>query len=81
MALYVSGLLLLTAAIELTLALFLASQGKVPGPSSSFYAIYLAVDLGLYAGAGLLMALGLSRLRSGTSASGGSPRPAEPPVD
>jgi hypothetical protein len=63
MALYLLGLLLITAGIELTLALVLASQGRVASPSSIFWAIYLIVDIAMFSGGGLLIPRGLSRLR------------------
>jgi hypothetical protein len=66
MALYLSGLLLMTASIELTLALLLAARGAVPSPSSAFWLLYLTVDIALIAGAGLLIARGLLRLRTGS---------------
>lgn len=68
MAIYLSGLLLITAGIELTLALFLATQGKVATPSGSFWTLYLIVDIGMFCGGGTLIARGLSRLRSGDRA-------------
>ncbi len=68
MAIYLSGLLLITTGIELTLALFLATQGKVATPSASFWMIYLLVDIGMFCGGGVLVARGLGRLRSGEGA-------------
>lgn len=73
MAVYLSGLLLITAAIELTLALFLATQGKVPSPSSDFWVVYLVVDVVLFAGGGVLVPRGLTQLRAGPTESAGEP--------
>ena len=64
MAIYLSGLLCITSAIELTLALFLATQGKVPAPSSGFWVIYRVADIAMFSGGGILIPRGLSRLRS-----------------
>lgn len=63
MAVYLVGLLLLTAGIELTLALLLASQGKVPSPSSEFWVVYLGVNIAFYTGGGVLVPRGLGALR------------------
>jgi hypothetical protein len=64
MAVYLAGLLLLAAAIELTLALFLASEGKVPSPSSDYWTVYLVVDIALFTSGGVLVPRGLETLRS-----------------
>jgi|GEM_PF-2937331 len=81
MAVYLVGLLQVTAAIELTLALLLASQGKVPAPSSDFWPVYLFVDIALVAAGGILIARGLETMHSPTPEA--SPDPAEdnPPPD
>lgn len=74
MAVYLVGLLLITAAIELTLALFLATQGKVPSPTSDFWVVYLVADVALFAGGGLLVPRGLAQLRSGAAGGSGVPQ-------
>jgi len=67
MVAYIAGLVLVTAAIELTLALVLPSRGAVPAPSSSFLLVYLVVDIGLFSAGGLVVAMGLQRIRSAAS--------------
>jgi len=80
MAVYLVGLILITAAIELTLALLLATQGKVPSPSSDFWVVYLLADVVLFSGGGVLVPRGLSQLRSAASISAGeSSLPESPP--
>jgi hypothetical protein len=64
MVVYISGLVLLTAAIELTLALVLASRGALPAPSSSFLLAYLLVDIGLFVAGGIVVTQGLRTVRS-----------------
>lgn len=73
MAVYLSGLVLVTGAIELTLALFLASQGKFAAPSSTFWVVYFAADVAMFAFGGVLVPLGLMQLRTSSDGS-----PAEP---
>lgn len=80
MALYVAGLLLLTSAIELTLALFLAVQGKLPAPATTFLEIYFGAAVALFAGGGVLMILGLGRLRAGTARPPVETTPSPPPA-
>jgi hypothetical protein len=79
MAVYVVGLLLLTGAIELTLALFLAVQGKVPAPSSDFWVVYLFIDIGLIAAGGILVQRGLASLRAPARPAPDAPDSANPP--
>lgn len=80
MAVYLAGLVMLTGAIELTLALLLASQGKVPTPSSAFWTVYLGVDIALLAIGGILVARGLGTLRSGVRAGPDDPGPPDRPA-
>jgi hypothetical protein len=80
MAVYIVGLLLITAAIELTLALVLASQGKVPSPSSDFWLLYLTVDIAFVAVGGFLVPRGLSALRSTAPGSPTDPTSGGPPT-
>jgi hypothetical protein len=65
MAIYLAGLLLATAGIELMLALFLAVQGRLPAPSTEFLGIYAVVDLILFGFGGILVWQGWFRLREG----------------
>jgi hypothetical protein len=64
MVVYITGLVLVTSAIELTLALVLASWGALPSPSSSFLLIYLLIDVGLFVAGGFLVAGGLRTLQT-----------------
>ncbi len=69
MALYVSGLMMLTGAIELLLAFVIRTHISMPDESSIFWPIYFgAVGLLTLAG-GTLVARGLRELRA-------EPRPA-----
>ncbi len=65
MALYLAGLLLITGAIELTIALFLAVQGRLPAPSSQFLGVYAVVDIVMFVSGGWLALWGFIRLRAG----------------
>jgi hypothetical protein len=71
MVVYITGLVLVTSAIELTLALVLASRGAVPAPSSGFFLVYLLVDIGLFSAGSLVVTKGLQTLRSERSVSEG----------
>lgn len=80
MVVYITGLVLVTAAIELTIALVLASRGALPSPSSAFLLVYLLVDIGLFATGGFLVARGLRSLRSERpSARSDATTPNQPP--
>ncbi len=77
---YVAGMMLVTAAIELTLALFLAVQGKLPAPSTTFLGFYAVVDIALFTSGGWLVTRGFSRLRSGKPSVLAKASPSEPPA-
>jgi hypothetical protein len=62
MAVYVAGLVSITAAVELTLALLVASRGSVPAASSLFWPVYLAVLIALVVAGAILIARGLGEL-------------------
>lgn len=72
MAVYLVGLLPLTPAFELSLALFLASEGEVPSPSSDFRRVYLVVDIGRFTRGGVLLPEVLRRSGRRGKATGGS---------
>jgi len=80
MVVYLTGLVMVTAGIELTLALVLASQGKVPSPASEFWPVYLVVNIGLFAAGGLLVPRGLLELRTEERARRDAPVPKDPPA-
>jgi hypothetical protein len=61
---YIIGLVLVISALELTIALALASRGALPSPSSSFLLLYALVDIGLFATGGYVVFRGLQSLRS-----------------
>lgn len=64
MAVYVTGLVLATGGVELTLAFLIRVGGALPSPTSLFWVAYLAAIVALFgAGAGLIRQ-GLGRLRS-----------------
>jgi len=78
MILYIIGLVLVTSAVELTIALVLAGRGAVPAPSSGFLLVYLVVDIGLFAAGSLVVATGLRTLRSAAPSAEAPPdRPSE----
>jgi hypothetical protein len=60
---YIVGLVLVISALELTIALALASRGALPSPSSSFLLVYALVDIGLFAAGGYVVIRGLQALR------------------
>ena len=64
MVAYIAGLVLVTSAIELTLALLLAGRGPVPTPSSDFLLVYLLVDIGLFAGGSMVVVRGLQTIQA-----------------
>ncbi len=80
MAIYISGMMLVTAAIELTLALFLAVQGKLPAPSTTFLGFYAVVDIALFTSGGWLVTRGFSRLRAGKLSIPAEASASEPPA-
>ena len=63
MAIYVTGLVLLTGAVELVLAYFVASRTTVPPASSLFWPAYLGALIVLVVAGALLVARGLELLR------------------
>jgi hypothetical protein len=67
MVAYIAGLVLVTSAIELTLALLLAGRGNVPTPSSDFLLVYLLIDIGLFAGGSTVVVRGLRTIQAGRS--------------
>lgn len=76
MAVYVIGLVLVTAAIELVIAFFIAAHSThVPSSTSSFWWVYLGALVILVTSGGVLVARGLFELRGGAGAPpGGSSR-------
>jgi hypothetical protein len=70
MVVYIIGLVLVISAIELTIALALASRGALPAPSATFLLVYALIDLGLFAAGGFLVTRGLQTLRSERTAVG-----------
>jgi hypothetical protein len=63
MALYVTGLILITGAVELVLALLVASRSSVPAASSLFWPLYIGVLIGLVVAGAILIVRGLYALR------------------
>ena len=69
MAVYVSGLVLVTAAVELLIAVVIAARATgVPSASSEFWPIYFGVIIVLVAAGGLLIPRGLRELRTDSTA-------------
>lgn len=65
MAVYVTGLVLLTAAVELVIAFFIAVRSvSVPSSSSDFWSAYFGVIVVLVIAAGVMVPRGLRTLRS-----------------
>jgi hypothetical protein len=62
MAIYITGLVLITGAVELLLALLVASRTSVPSASSLFWPAYLAVLIALVVAGAILIARGLEVL-------------------
>lgn len=73
---YITGLVLVTSAVELSIALVLTRRGALPAPSSSFLLVYLLVDIGLFVVGGFLASRGLRAIRSERP-----PVPAEAPSE
>ena len=64
MAVYVTGLVLLTAAVELVIAYFIAVRTtSVPASSSSFWSVYFGAVVALVVAAAVLIPRGLEALR------------------
>ena len=63
MAVYVAGLVLITGAVELVLALFVAARTSMPSPSSLFWPAYLGALIALVSGGGVLILTGLREIR------------------
>jgi hypothetical protein len=62
MAIYITGLVLITGAVELLLALLVASRTSVPSASSLFWPAYLTVLIALVVAGAILIARGLEVL-------------------
>jgi hypothetical protein len=73
MALYIAGLVLATAAVELLIAYVIATHVGLGSATSTFWLVYFLVVIGLAVAAGILIAKGLSELRA-------PPPPPEPPA-
>ena len=74
MAVYVTGLVLLTAAVELVIAFFIAVRSaSVPSSASSFWSAYFGVIIALVVAAGVLVPRGLRALRAPIPASVADP--------
>ncbi len=63
MAVYISGLVMITGAVELVLALFVADRASVPALPSLFWAAYLGTVVALVIVGALLVVRGLRALR------------------
>ena len=64
MAVYVTGLVLLTAAVELVIAYFIAVRTTtVPASSSSFWSVYFGAVVALVIAGAVLIPRGLQALR------------------
>lgn len=65
MAVYVTGLVLVTAAIELVIAFFIAVRSTtVPASSSGFWSVYFGAVVALVVAGAVLIPRGLHGLRS-----------------
>ncbi len=64
MLLYVTGLVLITGAVELGIAYFLSTRGAVPAVLSTLALVSFAVVVALVAAGGVLIYRGLRALRS-----------------
>jgi hypothetical protein len=74
MAIYITGLVLIIGAVELVLALVVASHGtNAPPASSLFWPVYLAVLIALVVAGALLIARGLGEIHRPAAV----PEPAE----
>jgi len=62
MAFYVAGLVLITGAVELVLALLVTSRTSVPAPSSLFWPVYLVAVIALVGGGAVLILAGLREI-------------------
>lgn len=70
MAVYVTGLVLVTAAVELVIAFFIAVRStSVPASSSDFWTVYFGATVALVVAGGVLIPRGLSELRAAASPS------------
>ena len=70
MAVYVTGLVLVTAGVELVIAYFIAGRnGSVPPSSSSFWWVYFGVIVVLVVAGAVLIPRGLRALRAPAPAS------------
>jgi hypothetical protein len=63
MAIYITGLVMITAAVELILALVVASRSSVPAASSLFWPVYFSVLIALVVAGAVLIVRGLGALR------------------
>ena len=74
MAVYVTGLVLLTAAVELVIAFFIAVRSTaVPSAASSFWSVYFGVIVALVVAAAVLVPRGLRTLRAPAPTPEGDP--------
>ena len=65
MAVYVTGLVLVTAAVELVIAFFIAVRSTtVPSSSSGFWSVYFGAIVALVVAGAVLIPRGLHGLRS-----------------
>ena len=68
MAVYVTGLVLVTAAVELVIAFFIAVRSTdVPASSSDFWSFYFGATVALVIAGAVLIPRGLSELRAAAS--------------
>ncbi len=75
MLLYVVGLVLVTAAVELVIAFLFSTHGAIPSQSSAFWIAYIGAVVVLLGAGGALIPRGLHRLRSPPAPGSGDERP------